>query len=102
MSFSFKIQSTSGSARAGVFVTPHGDVETPAFMPVGTLATVKALDPDARRRTVRVPGGYQRVLDYHDIDARFPTVRIAQNGQPTSVEINPLYGWLCELDVKKH
>src|SRR4029078_11589569 len=46
MSFSFTIQSTSGSARAGVFVTPHGEVETPAFMPVGTLATVKALDPD--------------------------------------------------------
>lgn len=46
MSFSFTIHSTSGSARAGVFVTPHGDVETPAFMPVGTLATVKALDPD--------------------------------------------------------
>ncbi|MFL5544187.1 MAG: tRNA guanosine(34) transglycosylase Tgt [Gemmatimonadaceae bacterium] len=37
---------TSGAARAGVFVTPHGTVETPAFMPVGTLATVKALDPD--------------------------------------------------------
>ena len=46
MSFSFKIESTAGSARAGVFVTPHGPVETPAFMPVGTLATVKALDPD--------------------------------------------------------
>jgi queuine tRNA-ribosyltransferase len=46
MSFSFKVESTAGSARAGVFVTPHGPVETPAFMPVGTLATVKALDPD--------------------------------------------------------
>lgn len=45
MSFSFQIQSTSGQARAGIFATPHGDVETPAFMPVGTLATVKALDP---------------------------------------------------------
>ncbi|MDP9200905.1 MAG: tRNA guanosine(34) transglycosylase Tgt [Gemmatimonadota bacterium] len=46
MSFSFEIEATAGSARAGVFVTPHGPVETPAFMPVGTLATVKALDPD--------------------------------------------------------
>jgi len=46
MPFSFSIQSRSGSARAGVFMTPHGPVETPAFMPVGTLATVKALDPD--------------------------------------------------------
>ena len=46
MSFSFEVQATAGAARAGVFVTPHGPVETPAFMPVGTLATVKALDPE--------------------------------------------------------
>ena len=46
MSFSFEIAATAGAARAGVFSTPHGNVETPAFMPVGTLATVKALDPD--------------------------------------------------------
>jgi queuine tRNA-ribosyltransferase len=45
MSFSFEIAATVGSARAGVFSTPHGPVETPVFMPVGTLATVKALDP---------------------------------------------------------
>lgn len=46
MSFSFRIESSAGAARAGVFLTPHGEVETPAFMPVGTLAAVKALDPD--------------------------------------------------------
>src|SRR5216110_203574 len=46
MSFTFQIESTAGAARAGVFSTPHGIVETPMFMPVGTLATVKALDPD--------------------------------------------------------
>jgi len=46
MSFSFQIEGTAGAARAGVFSTPHGPVETPAFMPVGTLATVKALDPE--------------------------------------------------------
>ena len=45
MSFSFTIHATAGAARAGVFVTPHGPVSTPAFMAVGTLATVKALDP---------------------------------------------------------
>ena len=45
-SFTFEIVATAGAARAGMFVTPHGPVETPAFMPVGTLATVKALDPD--------------------------------------------------------
>ena len=46
MTFTFDVNSTAGAARAGVFMTPHGAVETPAFMPVGTLATVKALDPD--------------------------------------------------------
>src|SRR5215212_2357369 len=45
-SFGFAIQSTDGRARTGSFATPHGAVETPMFMPVGTLATVKALDPD--------------------------------------------------------
>src|SRR6185503_8267069 len=44
--FRFDIVANAGAARAGVFVTPHGAVETPAFMPVGMLATVKALDPD--------------------------------------------------------
>lgn len=43
--FRFAIDASEGSARAGVFRTPRGAVETPAFMPVGTLATVKALDP---------------------------------------------------------
>ena len=49
MSFAFTIDATAGAARAGVFVTPHGAVETPAFMAVGTLATVKGLDPDDLR-----------------------------------------------------
>jgi queuine tRNA-ribosyltransferase len=43
--FSFTIDATAGAARAGVFTTPHGPVETPTFMAVGTQATVKTLDP---------------------------------------------------------
>jgi queuine tRNA-ribosyltransferase len=43
--FHFTVDATAGAARAGVFTTPHGPVRTPAFMAVGTLATVKALDP---------------------------------------------------------
>jgi queuine tRNA-ribosyltransferase len=49
--FGFTVEGTAGAARAGVFVTPHGAVETPAFMPVGTLATVKTLDPRELRET---------------------------------------------------
>jgi queuine tRNA-ribosyltransferase len=40
--FSFTVRSTDGSARLGAVVTPHGLVETPAFMPVGTQGSVKA------------------------------------------------------------
>jgi len=43
--FGFSIERQLDAARAGHFVTPHGSVDTPAFMAVGTLATVKALDP---------------------------------------------------------
>lgn len=46
MRFDFRVTHTHGRARAGVFSTPHGDVVTPQFMPVGTLASVKTLDPD--------------------------------------------------------
>ncbi|MEB3206258.1 MAG: tRNA guanosine(34) transglycosylase Tgt [Vampirovibrionales bacterium] len=41
--FSFEVFATEGEARAGVFKTPHGVVETPAFMPVGTQSVVKTL-----------------------------------------------------------
>jgi len=46
MSFSFEIEATDGKARAGRFFTPHGVVETPVFMPVGTLGTVKGVPQD--------------------------------------------------------
>jgi queuine tRNA-ribosyltransferase len=43
--FEFTLQATQGRARAGVFSTPHGDLSTPVFAPVGTQATVKTLTP---------------------------------------------------------
>jgi queuine tRNA-ribosyltransferase len=45
----FTLAATDGLARAGVLHTAHGDVPTPAFMPVGTKATVKSVDPDELR-----------------------------------------------------
>jgi queuine tRNA-ribosyltransferase len=42
----FQIEARSGSARAGRLITPHGEVETPVFMPVGTLASVKGVSQD--------------------------------------------------------
>jgi queuine tRNA-ribosyltransferase len=49
--FSFRLIATDGAARRGEFVTPHGTVQTPAFMPVGTQATVKGLTPETVRGT---------------------------------------------------
>jgi queuine tRNA-ribosyltransferase len=43
--FTFKLLAKDGNARAGVFSTPHGDIQTPVFAPVGTQATVKAVSP---------------------------------------------------------
>ncbi len=47
--FDYTLEATSGAARAGRWTLPHGVVETPAFMPVGTQATVKGLSPDELR-----------------------------------------------------
>src|SRR5882757_10804414 len=51
-SFTFRLIATDGTARHGEITTPHGTVATPAFMPVGTQATVKGLAPE----TVRAAG----------------------------------------------
>jgi len=60
--FSFAIHATDGKARLGAISTPRGVIRTPAFMPVGTAATVKAMHPE----TVRALG-YDVVLSntYH-------------------------------------
>ena len=62
--FSFQrlAKCSNTSARAGIFSTPHGVVETPRFMPVGTLANVKTITPDQLQET-----GAQMVLSntYH-------------------------------------
>jgi queuine tRNA-ribosyltransferase len=47
--FGFTVGARSGAARAGVITTPHGEIRTPAFVPVGTKATVKALLPETVR-----------------------------------------------------
>ena len=49
--FNFKITNNEGSARLGTISTKRGDISTPAFMPVGTAATVKAMMPESVRAT---------------------------------------------------
>ena len=43
--FTFTLAANDGRARAGIFHTPHGEIQTPIFAPVGTQATVKSLTP---------------------------------------------------------
>src|SRR6202051_4133615 len=49
--FQFRLLATDGAARRGEIATPHGVVATPAFMPVGTQATVKGMLPEQVRAT---------------------------------------------------
>ncbi len=49
--FSFELVATEARARTGLIHTPRGDIRTPAFMPVGTAATVKAMKPETVRET---------------------------------------------------
>jgi len=51
MSITFNIHATDGQARTGVIFTAHGEIRTPAFMPVGTAATVKAMYTDQVKET---------------------------------------------------
>lgn len=51
--FSYNLLVKKGNAKAGLMVTPHGEVKTPVFMPVGTAGSVKAMSPD----DVRESGG---------------------------------------------
>jgi queuine tRNA-ribosyltransferase len=46
VSIQFQIEATNGAARKGRLITPHGEIETPVFMPVGTLGTVKGVSQD--------------------------------------------------------
>ena len=47
----YKLIKKDGKARRGVVSTPHGDIQTPVFMPVGTAATVKAMKPEDVKKT---------------------------------------------------
>ena len=60
--FSFKLTHTDGPARSGALITPHGRVDTPAFVPVGTAGSVKGVTPPQLRDT-----GAQMILanTYH-------------------------------------
>ena len=74
--FSFTLLATDGDARRGEMATPHGPVATPAFMPVGTQATVKGLSPE----TVRAAGADVVLANTYHLMLRPGAERIAELG----------------------
>src|SRR5215470_19148605 len=74
--FSFALMARAGNARLGEIVTPRGIVRTPAFMPVGTAATVKAMLPD----TVRAAGADIILANTYHLMLRPGAERIAALG----------------------
>jgi hypothetical protein len=82
---------------ANVIVRHTDVVVRQPWRPDSTLAPAarqtaidKALLPTARRRTERVAGGYQRVMEFHDINASLPTIRLADRSTPAAVTIASL------------
>lgn len=55
MAFEFEVIARDGNARAGILHTPHGDIPTPVFAPVGTQATVKAVPPRDLKNDLKAP-----------------------------------------------
>jgi queuine tRNA-ribosyltransferase len=74
--FSFRLIATDGAARAGEIATPHGLVRTPAFMPVGTQASVKGMLPEA----VRASGADIVLANTYHLMLRPGAERIARLG----------------------
>src|SRR3954468_16914226 len=74
--FSFRLMATDGAARRGEITTPHGTVATPAFMPVGTQASVKGLAPE----TVRAAGADIVLANTYHLMLRPGAERVAALG----------------------
>jgi queuine tRNA-ribosyltransferase len=72
----FTVRSTKGAARRGLLSTPHGDVETPAFMPVGTRAAVKGLGAEE----VAATGARMILANAYHLALRPGAERIARLG----------------------
>ena len=92
--FSFALEATSGRARAGVLHTPHGVVETPAFMPVGTAGVVKALTP----RDLRDAGA--QILAGGTLDGELLRPTVIANAPPDAkVSSEEVFGPVCTVSA---
>ena len=88
---SYQLDGASGKARAGRISTAHGEVPTPAFMPVGTQASVKALSS----AEVQATGARMQIMNTYHLWLRPGPERVAElgrvSGRPDGLrEVQPL------------
>ena len=120
MSFEFAIEHTdpSSHARVGVLHTPHGDIHTPTFMPVGTQAAVKTLTPDELKAAnsqiilsntyhlylrpgselIRDFGGLHSFMKWdRPIQRRLSGIQAGQfaQGERGGCDLSFAFGWIC-------
>jgi queuine tRNA-ribosyltransferase len=81
--FRFRLEASSGRARAATLETPHGPIHTPAFMPVGTHGAVKALTPDQ----VRAAGAEMVLANTYHLTLR--------PGEGTVAKLGGLHAFMC-------
>jgi len=86
--FSFALEAREGNARAGMLSTPHGEVPTPVFCPVGTQATVKAVSP----RDLHDLGVKQILANAYHLHLRPGDELIAELGG-----LHQFMGWDCPI-----
>src|SRR2546422_6754339 len=89
--FEFTLDATSGSARAGTLTLPHGTVETPLFMPVGTQGTVRALSPN----DLRAAGATMVLANTYHLHVRPGEHVVQQLGRDRkSTRLNSSHGYI--------
>ncbi len=86
--FAFRVDATDGAARAGVVATPHGDVRTPAFMPVGTQGAMKGV----HWRDVKASGADIVLGNTYHLMLRPGAERIAELGG-----LHRFVNWSCPI-----
>ena len=86
MTIGFELLATNGAARRGRIALAHGTVETPAFMPVGTAATVKAMRPESVAETgaeiLLVPNGSPYYRNKYDRRVNLMVSRVIETRLP--------------------
>ena len=103
----FTLTAADGEARAGTIHTAHGDVPTPAFMPVGTKGTVKTVHPDELSAEITVTRWHPVAEEWRDAKIPLPRSEAEEREEARRREEHELaeateegsYDWLLKLEL---